>query len=479
MFDVTIIGAGIVGCAISRELSKYNLRTCVLEKSIDLASGTTKANSAIVHSGFDCKPNTLKGKLNAKGNEMYTTLAKELDFPFKRNGSLVLCFDTSQICNLKSLLEQGKINGVPNLVILYGDEVRKIEPNISDKCVAALYAPTGGIVCPYEITIGLAENAYTNGVEFKFETKVIDIEKKPEIYIIKTNKGEIKTKIIINAAGLFSDDINNMVSNHKIKIVPRSGEYILFDKSIGNLVTSTIFQLPTKLGKGILVTPTIHGNLLLGPTATDIEDKDKLYTTQEGLDNIISKAQCSIQPQIPTNMFITSFVGNRAIDKSNDFIIGESLDAKNFINVAAISSPGLTSAPSIAVMVSDIIAEKLSPEKNINFNPIRKGIKKFVEMSNSERNEIIKKIPEYGKVICRCETVTEGEIIDSIRRPLGAKTLDGVKIRTRAGTGRCQAGFCSTKIVEILSKELNIPSSEVTKFGRNSILITGKNKESL
>lgn len=474
MFDVTIIGAGIIGCAISRELSKYKLKTCVIEKSIDLASGTTKANSAIVHSGFDTKPNSLKAKLNVQGNEMFTQLSKELDFPFKRNGSLVLCFDHSQIDDLKALLKQGITNGVPNLVILSGEEVRKLEPNVSDKCVAALYAPTGGIVCPYEFTIGYAENAYTNGVEFKFETEVINIEKMTNDYIIKTNKGIIQTKLIINTAGLFSDDMNNMVSNNKLKITPRKGEYILFDRSVGDLVTSTIFQLPTKLGKGILVTPTIHGNLLIGPTAVDIDDKKNLYTTREGLDTIISKAQLSIQNPLPINMSITSFAGNRSTNPSDDFIIAEALDAKNFINVAAISSPGLTSAPSIALMVSDIVVKNLSPEKNINFNPIRKGIKKFIDMSNEERKEIIKKIPEYGKVICRCETVTEGEIIDAIRRPLGAKTLDGIKIRTRAGTGRCQAGFCSTKIIEILSKELNIPSLKITKFGGNSVLLTGK-----
>lgn len=450
------------------------MKTCVIEKSIDLASGTTKANSAIVHSGFDTKPNSLKAKLNVKGNEMFTQLSKELDFPFKRNGSLVLCFDHSQIDDLKALLKQGVIDGVPNLVILSGEEVRKLEPNVSDNCVAALYAPTGGIVCPYEFTIGYAENAYMNGVEFKFETEVINIEKMTNDYIIKTNKGIIQTKLIINAAGLFSDDMNNMVSNNKLKITPRKGEYILFDKSVGDLVTSTIFQLPTKLGKGVLVTPTIHGNLLIGPTAVDIDDKNNLYTTQKGLNDIILKAQLSIQNPLPINMSITSFAGNRATTESDDFIICESLDSKNFINVAGISSPGLSSAPSIALMVSDIVVKNLSPEKNINFNPIRKGIKKFIDMSNEERKEIIKKIPEYGKVICRCETVTEGEIIEAIRRPLGAKTLDGIKIRTRAGTGRCQAGFCSTKIIEILSKELNISRLKVTKFGRDSILLTGK-----
>jgi glycerol-3-phosphate dehydrogenase len=479
MFDVTIIGCGIVGCGIARELSKYKLNTCILEKGSDVASGTSKANSAIVHAGFDAKPSTMKGKLNAKGNAMYTKLAKELDFPFKRNGSLVLCFNKEHLGELKELLEQGVKNGVPDLVILDGDQVRKMEPNITKNCVGALYAPTGGIVCPYEMTIAMAENAYTNGVEFRLETEVIGIEKNPSSYVIKTNKGDIETKIVINAAGLFSDEINNMVSNHKFKIVPRRGEYVLFDKATGDLVTNTIFQLPTKLGKGVLVTPTVDGNLLIGPNAVDQVDKTDLCTTQEGIDEIVEKAQLSIQVPLPMNMVITSFSGNRARSEADDFIIGEAIDAKNFINVASIESPGLSSAPSIAVMVVDIVIEKLAPEKNVKFNPLRKGIRKFREMSNEERKEIIKEIPEYGKVICRCETVTEGEIIDAIRRPLGARTLDGVKKRTRAGMGRCQSGFCSTRVVDILSKELNIPRYDVTKSGGDSILLTGKNKESL
>lgn len=479
MFDVTIIGAGIVGCSISRELSKYNLKTCVLEKSSDVGSGTSKANSAIVHAGHDADPSTLKGKLNATGNLMYTDLSNELDFPFKRNGSLVLCFDKEHLGDLENLLHQGEKNGVPGLVILDGDQVREMEPNVTKSCVGALYAPTGGIVCPYEMTIAMAENAYTNGVKFEFETAVTSIERKSNSYVIKTNKGTFESKIVINAAGLFADEINNMVSKYKFEILPKRGEYVLFDKAVGDLVTKTIFQLPTKLGKGVLVTPTVDGNLLIGPDAVDADSKTDLFTTQAGIDDILLNAQHSLEDPLPMNMVITSFAGNRAKNIGNDFIIGEALDAKNFINVASIDSPGLTSAPSIAVMVADIVIKKLSPPKNEKFNPIRKGIRKFREMSNEERKEIIKEIPEYGKIICRCETVTEGEIIDAIRRPLGAKTLDGVKRRTRAGMGRCQSGFCSTRVVDILSKELNIPRPEITKSGGDSILLTGKNKESL
>ncbi len=291
MYDVTIVGAGVIGCSISRELSKYNLNTCVIERSSDVASGTTKANSAIVHGGHDAKPSTMKGKLNAKGNAMFTDLAKELDFPFKRNGSLVLCFDKENMVDLEHLLDQGKENGVPDLVILSGDQVREMEPNVTEHCVGALYAPTGGIVCPYEMTIALAENANNNGVEFKFETEVKNIEKSSDRYIIKTNKDDIETKIIINAAGLFSGDINNMVSNNKINITPRRGEYVLFDRVAGDLIKKTIFQLPTKLGKGVLVTPTVDGNLLIGPNAIDLDDKTNLDTTRDGIDDIVLKAQ--------------------------------------------------------------------------------------------------------------------------------------------------------------------------------------------
>lgn len=478
MFDVTIIGTGVIGCAVARELSRYKLNTCVVEKNVDLANGTTKANSAIVHAGFDAKPETLKGKLNAKGNTMFDKLSEELDFPFKRNGSFVLCFDEKDMDGLRELKKKGEENGVPDLQILDGNEARKMEPNLSDEVVAALYAPTGGIVCPYEMTIALAENASTNGVEFRFETEVKGIEKSGEKYILKTNKGDIETKLVINAAGLFSDEINNMVSERKIHIVPRKGEYCLFDKVVGDMVSKTIFQLPTKLGKGVLVTPTVDGNLLVGPNAVDLEDKNDLTTTREGIEDIVARASLSVK-QIPMRQVITSFSGLRAHCTENDFIIGEPEDAKNFINAAGIESPGLSSAPAVAEMIRDMVVAKLNPDKNADFNPIRKGIPKFREMNNEERKQLIAKDARYGKMVCRCETVTEGEIVNAIKRPLGATTLDGVKKRTRAGMGRCQSGFCSTKIVEILSRELGIARTDVTKFGGESNLLVGKDKESI
>ncbi|MCW6085901.1 NAD(P)/FAD-dependent oxidoreductase [Clostridium sporogenes] len=471
MFDVTIIGSGVTGAAVARELSKYNLKTCVVEKAIDVASGTSKANSGIVHAGEDPIPGTLKAKMNVRGNEMFDKLQEEIDFPFKRNESFVLCFDEKDIEKLEELRQRGLKNGLPDTMeILNREEALKLEPNLSEYVVAALRLPTGGIVSPYEFNIALAESAAMNGVEFKLETEIIDIEKKQDGYILKTNKGDIETKVVVNAAGVFGDKINNMVSEKKYHITARKGEYLLFDKTVGDMVQRTIFQLPTKMGKGVLVTPTADGNLLLGPTSVDVEEKDDFETTREGLDNVAEKAKLSIK-EIPMRQVITSFAGLRAHEENSDFIIGEAEDAENFINAIGIESPGLTSAPAIGEYIREMIVEKLKPEENKEFNPIRKDIPKFREMTNEERKEMIKENSAYGKIVCRCEVVTEGEIRDAIRRPLGAKTVDGIKRRTRAGMGRCQSGFCSNRIVEILAEELDIKRNEVTKFGGNSKIL--------
>ncbi|MGJ0906492.1 NAD(P)/FAD-dependent oxidoreductase [Clostridium botulinum] len=471
MFDVTIIGSGVTGTAVARELSKYNLKTCVVEKAIDVASGTSKANSGIVHAGEDPIPGTLKAKMNVRGNEMFDKLQEEIDFPFKRNESFVLCFDEKDIEKLEELRQRGLKNGLPDTMeILNREEALKLEPNLSEYVVAALRLPTGGIVSPYEFNIALAESAAMNGVEFKLETEIIDIEKKQDGYILKTNKGDIETKVVVNAAGVFGDKINNMVSEKKYHITARKGEYLLFDKTVGDMVQRTIFQLPTKMGKGVLVTPTADGNLLLGPTSVDVEEKDDFQTTREGLDTVAEKAKLSIK-EIPMRQVITSFAGLRAHEENSDFIIGEAEDAENFINAIGIESPGLTSAPAIGEYIREMIVEKLKPEENKEFNPIRKDIPKFREMTNEERKEMIKENSAYGKIVCRCEVVTEGEIRDAIRRPLGAKTVDGIKRRTRAGMGRCQSGFCSNRIVEILAEELGIKRNEVTKFGGNSKIL--------
>lgn len=478
MYDVIIIGGGVSGTATARELSKYKGTFCLLEKEEDLCCGTSKANSGIVHAGYDAPECSLMAKLNVLGNEKMEKLSRELDFPFKRTGSLVLCFSPEDLPSLKLLYDRGIANGVKNLLILCREEVLKMEPNVSDEVFAALYAPTAGIVCPFEMNLAFGENAYENGVEFHFNTEVIRLEKIEKGYRIFTNKGEFETKCIVNAAGVYADDIHNMVSKRKIHITPRKGEYCLLDKSAGAHVSRTVFALPGKEGKGVLVTPTVHGNLLIGPTATDIEEKEGTNTTGNGLAQVINKAGKNVK-NLPLRQIITSFAGLRAHEDHHEFIIEEVEDAPGFIDCAGIESPGLTSAPAIGERVAEILREKLGLEEKENFISKRKGILRPASLSFEERNALIKENPAYGNIICRCEMVTEGEIREAIRRPLGAKSLDGVKRRTRAGMGRCQSGFCSSKVMEILAQELNADLSQITKAGDGSNLICGTNKDRL
>lgn len=478
MYDVIIIGGGVSGTATARELSKYKGTFCLLEKEEDLCCGTSKANSGIVHAGYDAPEGSLMAKLNVLGNEKMEKLSRELDFPFKRTGSLVLCFSPEDLPSLKLLYDRGIANGVKNLLILCREEVLKMEPNVSDEVFAALYAPTAGIVCPFEMNLAFGENAYENGVEFHFNTEVIRLEKIEKGYRIFTNKGEFETKCIVNAAGVYADDIHNMVSKRKIHITPRKGEYCLLDKSAGAHVSRTVFALPGKEGKGVLVTPTVHGNLLIGPTATDIEEKEGTNTTGNGLAQVINKAGKNVK-NLPLRQIITSFAGLRAHEDHHEFIIEEVEDAPGFIDCAGIESPGLTSAPAIGERVAEILREKLGLEEKENFISKRKGILRPASLSFKERNALIKENPAYGNIICRCEMVTEGEIREAIRRPLGAKSLDGVKRRTRAGMGRCQSGFCSSKVMEILAQELNADLSQITKAGDGSNLICGTNKDRL
>lgn len=478
MYDVVIIGAGVSGSASARELSRYKVNACVIEKAEDVCSGTSKANSGIVHAGFDAPVGSLMAQLNVKGNEMMEELSKELDFPFKKNGSLVICLSKDDMPKLQELYDRGRKNGVKDLKILSKEDVLKLEPNINEEVYAALYAPTGGIVCPFGLNIALAENANTNGVEFKFNTEAKDIEKIDDGFIIKTNNGDIKTKYIVNAAGVYADKFHNMVSENKINITARKGEYCLLDKTAGCHVSKTIFSLPGKMGKGVLVSPTTHGNLIVGPTSTDIADKEGLNTTRDGLDTILEKSSMNVK-NIPMRQVITSFAGLRAHEDNHEFIIKELEDVKGFIDCAGIESPGLTSAPAIGIMVADILKEKLSLEKNPDFVGIRRGILDPNTLNIEERNQLIKEQPAYGNIICRCEMITEGEIIDAIRRPLGAKSLDGVKRRTRAGMGRCQAGFCSPKTMEILERELKLSMFDITKCGGKSNIVVGVIKDSI
>ena len=478
MYDVIIIGAGVCGAAVARELSRYRVNACVLEKEEDVCCGTSKANSGIVHAGYDAEPGTLKARLNVQGNKLMERLSEELDFPFKRTGSLVICRDEEGMPALRRLYDKGIKNGVPDLKILDREEMLEMEPNVAEDVYAALYAPTAGIVCPFSLNIALAENAYMNGIDFRFDTEVQEIVRIEKGYEIHTDNGTFQARYIVNAAGVYADKFHNMVSGKKIHITPRRGDYCLLDKNAGSHVGRTIFTLPTKYGKGVLVTPTVHGNLLFGPTAIDVEDKEGTNTTAAGLDGVISKAGQNVR-DLPMRQVITSFAGLRAHEDGDEFIIGEPEDAQGFIDCAGIESPGLTSAPAIGKMAAGILREKLHLEEKDDFIAERKGILDPDTLTKEERAELIRREPAYGNIICRCEMVTEGEIIDAIRRPLGAKSLDGVKRRTRAGMGRCQSGFCSPRTMEILARELGISMADITKSGGASKLVVGINKDTL
>ena len=476
MYDVIIIGAGVSGCAIARELSRKKGKILVVERAEDVCCGTSKANSAIVHAGYDAKHGTLMAKLNVQGSRMMPKLAKELDFHYENNGSLVVMMSEEDRPALMALYENGLKNGVEQLQILERDALRATEPNISDNAVAALYAPTGAIVCPFGLTFALAENAAKNGVQFQFDSEVTDVQKIDGGWKVVTAKGTLQTKAVVNAAGVYADKIHNMVSSETMTITPRRGDYFLLDRATQGFVKNTIFQLPGKYGKGVLVAPTVHGNTIVGPTAIDIEDKDGTATTQAGLDDVRSKSGIAVK-NLPLRQTITSFAGLRAHEARHEFFIGEI--APGFVDCAAIESPGLSSAPAIGVMVADIVNGILHLEDNPDFDGTRKGILDPKALSPEAHAALIRENPAYGNVICRCETITEGEIVDAIHRTPGARSLDGVKRRTRAGMGRCQGGFCSPRVMEILSRELGIPMDQVTKSGGNSKLIVGTNKDSL
>lgn len=475
MFDVIIIGAGVVGCAVARELSRYNAKVLVVEKCEDVCCGTSKANSAIIHAGYDAPRDSLMAELNVRGNEMMEELSKELDFPFKRNGSLVVCLEEEDRPALKELYERGVYNGVKGLRLLSRKELLELEPKIQENAVGALYAPSGGIVCPFHMTIALAENAAQNGAEFRFNTMVKKITREEEAWRLETESGSFLSRCIVNAAGVYADTFHNMVSSQKIHITPRKGEYCLFDKTAGSHVTRTVFQVPGKYGKGVLVTPTVHGNLLVGPTATDIENREGTNTTQEGISQLLAKAQATVK-ELPLRQVITSFAGLRAHEEGHEFIIGEASGAKNFFDTAGIESPGLSSAPAIGVMAAGMIRDALDLKEKENFIAERKGLLNPASLSLEERRALIREKPEYGNIICRCEMISEGEIIEAVRRPLGARSLDGVKRRTRAGMGRCQSGFCCPKTMEILARELSADMLDITKSGGAARLLVSSVK---
>lgn len=478
MYDAVIIGGGAVGCAVARYLSRYRLSICLVERGEDVCVGTSKANSAICHAGFDAPVGSAKARFNVEGSRMMEGLSQELDFPYRRCGSLVLCFDEAELPHLRELLERGVQNGVEGLEILDRAALRALEPAVSDKAVAALWAPTGAVLCPFGMTIALAENAAANGCAFRFNTEVARIERRDGFFRLHTGGDCIDTRVVISAAGVYGDALHNQLCADKLTIVPRRGEYCLLDRTCGQLVQHTIFQLPSAMGKGVLVTPTVHGNLLVGPTAVDQPDKDRTATTAEGLRSVAETAAKSVE-NLPMRDVITSFAGLRAhlSGPEDDFIVGESADG--FFEAVGIESPGLSSAPAIGRYLAELAAAKLHAAEKKDFIAQRRDMPHPREMDFASRQDLIARDPAYGQVICRCEGVTEGEIRDAIRRVPGARSLDGVKRRVRAGMGRCQGGFCGPKVMELLSRELHVPITALTKGGGESRLLAGRTKEVL
>ena len=477
MLDVIVIGAGVMGAAVSRELSKYKLNIMVLDKENDVSNGTSKANSAIVHAGYDAKEGTLMAKYNVLGAGMYESLCKEIGAPYKNVGSYVLAFSEEERKHIEKLYQRGLTNGVPQMEILEKDEILRREPNINKNVVAALYAGSAGIVGPWEFTIKLLENAALNGTEVLVDAEVSNIEKLQDGYKVILKDGRsFETKVVINAAGVYADKINDMVSKNHFDIHPRIGEYYVLDKVQGKLTNSVLFQCPTIMGKGILVTKTVHGNIMVGPTAEDVESKDYVGTTTHGLDDIRRQAEKTISG-INYRDSIRNFTGIRAESSTGDFIIGEVSDAPNFFNIAGTKSPGLSSAPAIGVDVAKMVVEKLGAIKKEEFKQNRPQIH-FIELSPEEKAEVIKKDPRYGRIICRCESITEGEIVDVIHRMVGARTVDGVKKRCRPGTGRCQGGFCGPRVQEILARELGKELNEIVLDKKGAYILTTETKVS-
>lgn len=477
MYDVAIIGAGVVGGMIARTLAAYRLNIVIIEKAHDVATGATAANSAIVHAGFDAKEGTLKAKLNVRGSEMMPLVCEELGVKYRNNGSLVIGFSDEDKATLQTLYERGVKNGVRGLELLSAEALRALEPNISKNATCALHAPTGSIVCPYELTFAAIGNAMDNGAELLLDSEVTAVTAENGRYTVTAGAHTVEARYVVNAAGLYADAIAAMVGDTSFNIHPRRGEYVLLDKEMGALVSHTVFRTPSKMGKGILVSPTVDGNLLTGPTSVDISDKEDKSTTPEGIARVMKEAGENVEG-IRFGATITGFCGLRAVGSTGDFIINN--PRHGFVNVAGIESPGLSSAPAIAAYVADLLAaDGLALEKKPDYNPRREALHAFREMSMEEKNKVIAKDPAYGRVICRCETVTEGEILHAIRQNPKPRDLDGVKRRTRAQMGRCQGGFCSPYIVEMLAKELNIPYEAVTKFGGKSVVNFGKTKETL
>jgi len=472
MYDVAIIGSGIVGAACAYRLSRFNLKTVVIEKNNDVCCGTTKANSAIIHAGYDPKPNTLMARLNVEGSKMTQEICEKLDIPYKQIGSLVVAFSEEEAKTIEELYQRGIKNGVQGVKVIGKDELKKLEPNISDEAVCALYAPTAAIVNPWEYGLAMAETAVRNGTEIMLEAEVTGIDKNENSWNIHTAKGDIEAEYVINAAGVNSDDIHNMVAEETFRILPSAGEYYLLDKSEGTRVSHIVFQCPNKEGKGTLVAPTVHGNLIVGPNSVS-GDKEDISTKTASLDFIRETAAKSV-PSIAFRENIRNFTGIRANSTINDFII--EFAAEHFLDLAGIKSPGLSAAPAIAKTAEEMLIENgLEAVEKENFIDKRTHIV-FKHLSAPVKNQVIYQNPAYGRVICRCETITEGEIIADLNSPIPPVSLDGIKRRAGSGMGRCQGGFCGPKILEIMAKFKNTDYENILQDNTGSYILTEPTK---
>ena len=479
-FDVVIIGAGVVGALCARALSRYRLRVCLLEKEDDVAAGASRANSGIVHGGFDPVPGTKKADFNLRGTSMMQALCEELGVAYSKNGSLVLAFTEEEMQHVRALYERGVQNGVPGLSLLTHEEVLALEPNLSKQTVGALRCTSSGVVCPYELTIAAVGNAMDNGVHLITDFEVDGICHTADGFVIYSGDRKVESDYIVNCAGMFSDRVAAMLGDTRYELIPRMGEYMLMDKAENGLCSHTLFQVPTAAGKGILVSPTAHGNILVGPTSVELKNRDRNHrdTSAEGLATIRAAAEKSI-PQLPWRQVITSFTGLRAsLSGGDDFIIEHSTASPKVVHAIGIDSPGLSSAPAIAEELVRLLSEAgLVTEPDPDFCGKRDSYHAFKELSIEEKNAVIARDPAYGHVICRCEVVTEGEILNAIRRNPPARSLDAVKRRVRTGMGRCQGGFCTTYITDLLARELGCKETEVNKFGAGSELLCGYTKE--
>ena len=475
MYDVVIIGCGVVGASAAYELARYKLRVAVLEAAADIAAGTTKANSAIIHAGYDPEPGTLMARLNVEGNRLTGEICEKLQVPFKRVGSLVVAFSPEQLPTLRTLYDRGCKNGVPGLRLLSGEEARAMEPGLSEEVCGALLAPSAGIIDPWGFAIAMAETAVRGGVEVRRDCPVTGIEDTGAGFVLHTPTGDVTARFVLNAAGVDADRVHEMLEPNDWETLPSRGEYYLLDKSEHDRVSRVIFQCPGPEGKGVLVAPTIHGNLICGPNAQGVEDRLDLGNTAAGMAEVRAKAARSV-PGVEWRQNIRNFAGLRANTTRSDFIIEESKAHPGFIDLAGIKSPGLSSAPAIAKLAAEMLAaDGLALEPDPDFVDKREHIV-FKNLSAEEKNELIRKDPRYGRVVCRCETITEGEIVAALHSPIPPRSVNGVKRRCNAGMGRCQGGFCGPRVQEIIARELGIDQAEVLLEQAGSTILTGRTK---